>query len=155
MPTNNVSTTMLRICCAALALSVIGCARDRGTEREEAATGTVATESAVRVSTVELGRAVGDDNRITDRTDNFRPNDTIYASIVTEGTGANTTLTARWTYEDGQVVDESNRTISATGRDVTEFHISRPGGWPTGSYRLHILVNGQEVESREFRVSGA
>jgi hypothetical protein len=141
-----------RVFVAALAFAIAGCG-DRNADRQETATGEVAGERAVRVTNVELGRGVGTDNRITDRTDDFRPNDTIHASVVTEGSGANTTIVARWTFEDGQVVDESSRTISATGTDVTEFHISRPGGWPTGRYTLRILVNGEEVESKDFRVS--
>ncbi len=149
----HLSQTMLRVSCAILALAVLSCGRDRDADQREIATGEVARETAVRVTSVELGRAIGSDNHITDRTDNFRPNDTIYASVVTEGTGENTTITARWTFEDDQVVDESTRTISATGRDVTEFHISRPGGWPTGNYRLRVMVNGREVETRDFRVS--
>ncbi len=136
-----------------LAFAVVSCGRDRETDRRETAGGEVVGETAVRVSDVELGRAIGSDNRITDSTDDFRPNDTIYASIVTEGSGANTTLAVRWTYEDDQVVDESTRTITATGRDVTEFHISRPSGWPTGSYTLRVLLNGREVETKSFRVS--
>lgn len=149
----HLSRMMLRASCAILAVAMLGCARDRDADRRETATGDVAAETSVRVSNVELGRAIGSDNHITDRTDDFRPNDTIYASVVTEGSGPNTTLTARWVYEDDQVVDESTRTISATGRDVTEFHISRPSGWPTGSYKLHVLVNGREVETKDFRVS--
>lgn len=142
---------LLRVSFCILVVTALGCPRDD--DRRETATGDVATEREVRVADVELGRAIGSDNRISDRTDDFRPNDTIYASVITEGTGANQTLTARWTFEDDQVVDESTRTISATGQDVTEFHISRPGGFPTGRYKVQVLLNGREVESKDFRVS--
>lgn len=145
-------SVLLRASCFILVVAVLGCPRD-DTDRRETATGEVAAEREVRVADVELGRAIGSDNRISDRTDDFRPNDTIYASVITEGTAANQTLTARWTFEDDQVVDESTRTISATGQDVTEFHISRPGGFPTGRYKVQVLLNGREVESKDFRVS--
>jgi len=56
------------------------------------------------------------------------------------------------TYQDGQVVDESSRNISATGDDFTEFHISKPTGWPKGKYTVQILLNGAPVESEEFQV---
>ncbi|MGH7447493.1 MAG: hypothetical protein ACRELT_08025, partial [Longimicrobiales bacterium] len=65
------------------------------------------------------------------------------------------TLTARWTFEDGQVVEETAQTISPTGQTVTEFHISMDGGLPAGSYQVEILLNGQSVEQEEFEVRGS
>jgi hypothetical protein len=108
----------------------------------------------VRVTDVTLGRAVGGDRSVTDRTETFNPNDTIYASIATDGTADSVTLRVRWTFEDGQLVDESSRTISPRGREHTEFHISKPDGWPTGRYRLEVFVNEQAAETKEFRVRG-
>ena len=113
-----------------------------------------AAGDALRVTEVELGRSIGADGRVNDDddTDEFRPSDTIYASVDTEGTATGATLTARWTYEDGQVVDETSQTISPTGATVTEFHISKPDGFPTGSYKVEISLNGQVVESSDFEV---
>ena len=56
-------------------------------------------------------------------TDEFRRTDTIYVSVDTEGTAVGAALLARWTYEDGQVVDETTQTISPSGPAITEFHI--------------------------------
>jgi hypothetical protein len=112
------------------------------------------TAQAVRVTQVELGRSVGPDGRVNDNatTDEFRPNDTIYASVNTEGTGTGSTLAARWTFQDGQVVDETSNTISPTGPTVTAFHITKPDGFPAGRYKVEILLNGQRVESKDFEV---
>src|SRR3954467_10547433 len=112
--------------------------------------GAVST-TPVQVSDVKLGRAIGADKRVSDETDEFRPADVIYAVVETKGTGPNTALQARWTYQDGQLVDESSRNISAAGDDVTEFHISKPSGWPKGKYTLQVLLNGAPVESEEFQ----
>jgi uncharacterized protein YfaS (alpha-2-macroglobulin family) len=116
--------------------------------------GVEATTDAVRVTDVNLGTALGPDNRIAagTGTDTFRPTDTVYASVATEGTATNSTVTARWTYEDGQVVDETTQTISAAGAAVTEFHISMPQGLPAGRYQLELLLNGQSVERRSFTI---
>ena len=63
-------------------------------------------------------------------------------------------LKARWTYEDGQVVDESAQTIAPTGgAAVTEFHISKPTGWPVGSYKVEVLLDGAPAGSKNFKVS--
>jgi hypothetical protein len=51
-------------------------------------TGTTGTDAGVRVSQVDVGRSLTADKMIGDRTDSFKPNDTIYASIVTEGTSS-------------------------------------------------------------------
>lgn len=110
---------------------------------------------AVRVTDVELGRSVDADGRIADDddTDDFSPADTIYVSVNTEGAASGSTLAARWTFEDGQVVDETSQSLSATGPATTHFHISQPGGLPAGSYRVEIQLNGRTVETREFEVN--
>ena len=63
-------------------------------------------------------------------------------------------MKARWTYQDGQVVDESSQTIAPTGPSVTEFHISKPGGWPACKYKVEITANGSVAGTREFDVTG-
>jgi hypothetical protein len=129
-----------------------GCKKgDDVATRTDSAAGTVAT-STVKVADVTLGRGVGPDMRITDRTDDFKPNDTIYASVHTTGAAPSATLTARWMFEDGQVVDETSRPIAPTGEADTEFHIAKPGGLPTGKYMLHLLLDGTEVQKKEFEV---
>jgi hypothetical protein len=134
----------------ALMLGVPGCGRkDRSATME---TGSRTAVNAVSVSDVKLGRSLGADKRVSDQTDEFRPTDVIYAVVETRGTNPNTELRARWTYQDGQVVDESSRNISAAGEDVTEFHISKPSGWPKGKYSVQILLNGSPVESEDFEV---
>jgi hypothetical protein len=113
--------------------------------------GQVEPAATLRVTDVALGRAIGADKSITDATDDFRPNDTIYAAVKTSGT-APSTLVARWSYQDGQVVDSSSQSISPTGDATTEFHITKPSGFPTGKYKLEILLGGNVVETEEFEV---
>jgi hypothetical protein len=111
-----------------------------------------ATETAVRVTDVDLGRALGLDRRVTDKTDSFTPAETIYVSVRTEGSASTATLKARWTYEGGQLVQESSRTIAPTGTAVTEFHVAKPDGWPKGSYKVEVFLNGNSVETESFKV---
>ena len=135
----------------ALMLVAVGCGKkDSGSTADTGTRSEVA--SAVRVSDVKLGRAVGADKRLTDETEEFRPTDVIYAVVETQGAGSTAALQARWTYEDGQVVDESSRNISAAGGDFTEFHISKPSGWPKGKYKVEILLNGEPTETEDFEV---
>ena len=119
-----------------------------------AANNTAAT-AGVRVTEVALGRSVGGDKAITDRTDTFKPNDTIYASVATEGSAPSATLRAKWSFEDGQLVDESTRTIAPNNRERTEFHISKPDGWPPGKYKLEVFLNDQSTGTKNFDVRGS
>jgi hypothetical protein len=136
-----------------LALMLLATACNKKDDAGSAGTtsGAVST-TPVQVADVKLGRALGADKRVTDETDDFRPADVIYAVVETKGSAPNTALQARWTYQDGQVVEESSRSISAAGEDFTEFHISKPGGWPKGKYTVQILLNGAPVESEDFQV---
>jgi ABC-type oligopeptide transport system substrate-binding subunit len=117
-------------------------------------TGTTGTGVGVRVSQIDMGRSLNADKTINDNTDSFKPHDTIYASIVTEGTAATATLKARWTYQEGQVVNESTQTIAPTGDARTEFHISKPDGWPAGKYTLEVFLNGSSAATRDVEVEG-
>jgi hypothetical protein len=130
-----------------LLASGAGCKKDS----EPASTGTTVAASEVKISDVEVGRRLGANSRIAEATDKFRPRDTIYAVAVTEGSAPNATVTARWTFEDGQVVKEDSRSIAPGGTEATEFHISKPSGWPKGKYKVAITVAGA-TETEEFEV---
>jgi hypothetical protein len=105
-----------------------------------------------RVTSIELGREVGADRRIAAPSSQFTPTDTIYASVVSDGSSPTVTLRARWSYEDGQIVNESSETISPNGPAATEFHIAKPDGWPAGRYRVEISANGSPAGTKEFEV---
>jgi hypothetical protein len=109
---------------------------------------------AVTVTTVELGNQIGSDKRVTQQMTSFAPKDTIYATVVTNGSAPSATLTAKWTYQDGQVVHESTKTIAPTGPAATEFQISKPDGWPAGTYKVEVSLNGRSTETKEFEVKG-
>ncbi|HEY4559525.1 MAG TPA: hypothetical protein VIG54_02145 [Lysobacter sp.] len=108
-----------------------------------------APATGVTVTTVDLGNAVGADNRVSAPATSFVGTDTIHASVATDGAGGD--LTARWTFQDGQVVDTQDKTIPA-GAQVTDFSISKPDGWPAGTYKLEVLNNGMVVQTREFQI---
>jgi hypothetical protein len=131
-----------------LALLMMSAACNRG-GADNPGTG---SNTALRVTDVTLGRAIGGDKAITDRTETFRANDTIYASVATDGAASSATLRARWTFEDGQVVDESTRKIATNNRERTEFHISKPTGWPAGKYKLEVFLDDRSVETKNFEV---
>lgn len=103
------------------------------------------------VTSVELGNAVDEENRVVAPASEFATTDTIYASVGTDG-GSAARLTARWTYGDeGQLVRSTDADVPA-GPQVVAFDIQHPEGWPTGSYTLDVLLDGTSVETRGFSV---
>ena len=115
-----------------------------------------ATTSAM-VSGVDLGNAVGADMRVTAPMTSFATRDTIYAAVATNTNdpAANVPgkLGVKWTHVDsGQTVHEETKDITFSGDGVTNFQISKPDGWPTGKYRVEIMLDGTTVQTREFDV---
>jgi hypothetical protein len=111
-----------------------------------------ASGSALKVADISVGRSIAADKSVADRSDSFRPEDTFYVSVRTEGSAPSATLMARWTYEGDQVVDESSQSIAPSGTAVTEFHVSKPDGWPSGRYEVEVLLNGASAGRKEFTV---
>ena len=131
---------------------VLGCRADANEE----ARGDIVIERVsdpLRVVEIDLGRAIGPDNRVIEPADEFRTNDTIYASVVMVGRADAATLKARWLQASGQVLDETVRTVSPVGETIAEFHLVQPAGWQKGSYRVEILLDGSTVGREEFEVS--
>jgi hypothetical protein len=106
---------------------------------------------AVAVTEVELGRSVGLDKRIVEPAEAFAPDQTIYASVVTQGTSDHVRLTSRWSHA-GKVLAEFSQGIEPAGTVVSEFNVWRPRGWAPGQYDLQILVDGVPAAERRFTV---
>ena len=115
-----------------------------------------ATQSALTVADIDVGRSVATDKTIADKTNTFRPGDTFYVAVKTVGSAPTATLVAHWTYGDGQQINEATQTIAPSGPAVTEFHVSRPSGpgdgWPTGDYKVEIVLNGVSAGTERFKV---
>ena len=148
----NLSSTMLKSACFALALTTFAC-KDRTDDASTTTSGgAVAEASAIEIAEVDLGKGVQADKTIRDETDDFAQRDSVYASVRTSGSANSATITARWTFQDGQVVDERTETISPTGDANTVFFIAQPNGLPKGNYTLTVLLNGAEAQKKEFEV---
>lgn len=139
-------TLIWLLCLVGLAVALsTACSRDSSKASTPAG-------SAATVSGIAIGRSIDSTNRVADETDTFGPNDTLYVSIRTEGTSPQADLRARWTYEDGQMVDESSRQVALSGSQSTEFHVQKPDGWPPGRYKVEIFLNGVSTGAKDFQV---
>ena len=129
-----------------------GACQKSGTQTSSTSGTESPSAQGVQVARVELGTSLANDNTVANKTDSFLPNQTIYASVVTNGSAPSAELKTRFTYQDGQVVDESTRTIAPSGQAVTEFHVSKPDGFPVGKYKVEVFVNGTSAATKEFEV---
>ncbi|MES2858443.1 MAG: hypothetical protein V4704_04605 [Pseudomonadota bacterium] len=162
MKFNRLHTAMLSAMLASAAL--VGCKK----KEEPAVMPPVATDTTpmpapapmaatAMVNGVDLGNAVGADMRVTAPMSAFAPTDTIYAAVSTGTSDPAASvagkLGAKWTHVDSnQVVHEESKDLNLAGDGVTNFQISKPDGWPTGNYKVEIMLDGAVVQTREFAV---
>lgn len=116
-----------------------------------------AMPATASVNSVDLGNAVGADMRVTAPMSTFAPSDTIYAAVSTGTSDPAASVTgklgAKWTHVDSnQTVHEESKDLTFAGDGVTDFQISKPDGWPTGKYKVEIMLDGAVVQTREFEV---
>jgi hypothetical protein len=138
---------------ALTAIVLAGCKKETPQpQNETAAAAPAPAPVAFSVTGIEVGKQVGPDKRITSPTTTFGPKDTIHASVATDGAAPQKIIAARWTYQEGQVVKEAAETIAPTGPAATEFHISKPSGWPVGKYKVEISVDGSPAGNKDFEV---
>ena len=140
---------------AALGLAVIGipsCKKKEAPAPPAEAAAPAPAPPAFAVLAIEVGKGIGADKRVTAPATTFGRRDTIYASVATEGAAPSKTISAKWTYQDGQVVKEQAETIAPTGPAATEFHISKAKPWPVGKYKVEIAVDGAPAGAKDFEV---
>lgn len=148
------------VAAAVVALSLSACGKKEAPPPPPPAPAAVAPAPApvaapVAVAKVTLSKAVDAEKKATAPAAAFAPADTIYAVVETTGTGK-ASLKAVWTYHKGDKsaqVSEVVQEIDAKGPASTEFHISKPDGWPVGDYQVEIFLDGTSVNSQKFNVA--
>lgn len=104
----------------------------------------------LQFSAVQLGRGLNADKTVNGFTTRFKPTDTIYVAVLTDGPGAGT-VKARWLYA-GRVVSEPEQQVRYQGSAATAFHLRNSSGFPPGEYTVELFVDGTPVGSKSFRV---
>ena len=114
------------------------------------AVGAVACANNLSVASIQTGRSLNSDKSVGTITTAFKPNDTIYVSVLTEGSGSGT-IGVKFSFQ-GRVISEPEKKVSYRGAAATEFHIEYSGGFPSGEYDIEVLFNGQPAGMRKVRV---
>jgi hypothetical protein len=107
------------------------------------------------VASVDMGKAINADKKVSNASTTFGVRDTIYAVVNTTGGGSGT-LQAKWSFvkaAGGDVsVNESSMSIAPTGPASTEFHITKASAWPKGKYKVEVSLNGASAGVTDFEV---
>jgi hypothetical protein len=151
MKNSSIRATLVALCLMTV-VAATACSRKTSTETSSNDGATQTQAQPVAVAHVDLGKAVGTDSRVTDQSDSFTPGETVYATVVTNGSAPSAEIKTVWTYQDGQIVDESTRTIAPNGEAATEFHITKPAGLPLGKYKVEVFLNGASAGTKDFEV---
>lgn len=115
---------------------------------------TASAPAPLSVAKLTLGSNVGNDYTVTKAKTTFTPNDhTIYAAVSTEGQATGANLNAKWTYQDGQTVNDLTQSITASGPATTTFKVHNPNDWPAGKYKVAVSLDGNAVASQDFEVA--
>ena len=109
-----------------------------------------APDAPLRIDTFQLGKALNPDGSVATHASSFKPEDTMYVSILTPDAGTGT-IGVRWTFA-GRVIDEPSKNVTYRGAAATEFHLVNSSGFPEGDYKVEVFLNGQPAGVREYRV---
>jgi hypothetical protein len=124
---------LLRCCALFLLVALVACSK-----------------GPLNVSSVQLGRSVNPDGSVNAHTTGFKPSDTVYASVITEGQGSGT-VAVRWLYGTQQLSEESKK-VSYNDHAATSFKLQSGNGFFPGSYKVEVMVDGKTIDTRDFRV---
>jgi hypothetical protein len=111
-----------------------------------------AQSTSAKVTDIRIGKKMDASKQVSAQTDIFAQHDTIFAAVHTTGAAPNTEMTARWTFQDGEVVDNQNQPVTPPADAWNGFRTVKSGGLPAGTYTLHVLLNGTEVQKRDVMV---
>jgi hypothetical protein len=106
---------------------------------------------------VDLGSAAGADMKITAPKTTFAAKDKIIAAVSTRtpdpATAIPSKIAAKWSHVDSnQTVNEEARDVNLQGDQTFDFEITNPNPWPTGKYKVEVMLDGAVVQTREFDV---
>jgi len=137
-----------------VALLLAGCGLFGGAEREREQDNEALTEG-VEFGDVVMAEGIGRNNEPIEVTDTFNDSqDVIYVVAEADYIEEGTTMFARWFRDDEPIEDSSELTADQDYRDTyIEFHLENlQDRMEAGDYSVQIFVNGNPVETVDFRI---
>ena len=104
----------------------------------------------LKVTNIQTGRSLNSDNSVGALATTFKPSDTIYVAVLTDGSGS-ATIGVKFSHL-GRVVAEPEKKVSYRGAAATELHLDYAGGIPAGEYDIEVFFEGQSAGMRKVTV---
>ena len=99
---------------------------------------------------VQTGKSLNSDNSVGRHAISFRPDDTMYVSVLTTGRGAGT-IQVKWALR-GYELHQVTKKVSYNGQAATDFRFAAADGFPVGDYTVEVIVDGKSFETRRIKV---
>jgi hypothetical protein len=143
----------LAVLTSGLLIGITACNKEQRANLDSAAgVAESAARTALSVIDIDMGRHIDAEKKISDKTDDFAPTDTIYASVHTSGTANSSPVIGRWTFQDATVVEEKTTNVTTNGDAYTAFFITKRAGFAKGKYTFHLIIDGKEVRTKDVTV---
>jgi hypothetical protein len=104
----------------------------------------------LNVVAIQTGKSLNTDHSVGNHATSFRPKDTMYVSVLSNGRGAGT-ITVKWSF-GGQVVHEATKKVSYNDQAATDFRFQAADDFPIGDYAIEVIVDGKSLETRRVKV---
>ena len=104
----------------------------------------------LNIVAVQTGKTLNTDHSVGTHAISFRPTDTMYVSVLTNGRGAGT-ITVKWSLY-GRVIHEVTREVSYNDQAATDFRFAAADDFPVGDYTIDVIVDGKPFETRRIKV---
>lgn len=125
---------VMRVACLLLALAAAAC---RPSE-------------PLNVVAIQTGKSLNTDHSVGTHATSFRPKDTMYVSVLSNGRGAGT-ITVKWSFA-GRVVHEATKKVSYNDQAATDFRFQAADDFPIGDYAIEVILDGKSLETRRVKV---
>ena len=104
----------------------------------------------LNVVAIQTGKSLNTDHSVGNHATSFRPKDTMYVAVLSNGRGAGT-ITVKWSFA-GRVVHEVTKKVSYNDQAATDFRFQAADDFPIGDYAIEVIVDGKTRETRRVKV---
>ena len=104
----------------------------------------------LKIVGVQTGKSLNTDHSIGRHAISFRPEDTMYVSVLTDGRGAGT-IQVKWSLF-GRQLHQVTKNVSYNDQAATDFRFAAADGFPVGDYTIDVIVDGKAFETRRVKV---
>jgi hypothetical protein len=104
----------------------------------------------LNVVAIQTGKSLNTDHSVGRHATSFRPTDTMYVSVLSNGRGAGT-ITVKWSFA-GRLAHEVTKKVSYNDQAATDFRFQAADGFPVGDYSIEVIVDGKSIETRRVKV---